>query len=73
MAKSVGANRQFAGKPRVPLQGGMCPPYEQPVRKNMTAPRETKSAGSQKFMLRESLPTTKADGVNARRPKDRIS
>jgi hypothetical protein len=57
----------------VPLQGGMCMPYEQPLRWNKSEPREVNSAGSQKFMLRESLPVTRADGIAARKPKDRIS
>lgn len=73
MAYSVGTHSKFAGKPRVPQQGGMSKCYEQPLKWNNSEPRETRSAGSQKFMLREALPTTKADGIAARKPKDRIS
>lgn len=69
MARTGGAKRP--SKPRVPMQGGMSTPYEQPTWTSGT-PKPVRTSGKQVFMnVSETKPGsgTRGDGTTARRPR----
>lgn len=66
MAKS---DAKRPSKPRVPMQGGMSRPYEQPLRTSGT-PKPVRDSGNQKFEnVSETKPGsgTSGDGTTARK------
>jgi hypothetical protein len=67
MAKSAGVRRP--SKPRVPMQGGMCHPYEQPPWTS-GVPKPVRSAGMQQFRNVSTIKPgqgTSGDGTTARK------